>query len=459
MLSGTFDTEQPWYSSSSIAHVSFESHEEMLRRGGSVSKAIADGGNLTKAAQFLVVRFGLFPLLHRDVRTLSTGEIRKVLLVRALSNRPRLLILDNAFDGLDVPSREILKDLVSRTIKGFRVDILVQAVSAKAAAHTQILLITHREEEIVREIETFSILTSDGALRTFPRSKLCITDAFLTMGLGDSEAADPTDFFELPTEKEIAELWTKHKSYASVVDHEHLVQASNLYVRRGNATLLHGLNWTIQAGQRWLVAGGNGQGKSTLSRLLANDESGIEDGSLVLALSPDAAQRGTTRRRGVGWVSTELHMATARTSHVAMDLLRSDDSTEDTVAAVASWLNLDLSVLSRPFTELSQGQQKLVLIGAAMAPLPDILVLDEPCQGLDHVNRRLVLELIDRFCKATNICLVYITHHLEERIPSITHVLHLANGSPAYLGRVDGYDPTVIKVEQNPEDNKLIHCQ
>jgi ABC-type molybdenum transport system ATPase subunit/photorepair protein PhrA len=138
-------------------------------------------------------------------------------------------------------------------------------------------------------------------------------------------------------------------------------------------------------------------------------------------------------------------MATARTNQTAIDLLRSVDSTEDTVSAVTSWLNLDVTILSRPFSELSQGQQKLVLIGAAIAPLPDILILDEPCQGLDYSNRRLVLEIVDRLCNATSICLVCITHHLEERIPSITHVLHLANGSPAYVGRAGGYDQFIIK--------------
>ena len=134
--------------------------------GITASKAISEGGNLTKAAQFLVVRFGLFPLLQRDVSTLSTGEIRKVLLVRALANRPRVLFLDNAFDGLDVPSRETLKDLVSKTLLGFKQDILVQAVHSDATAHTQIVLVTHRAEEIVPEIETITTVDDNGVLQT-----------------------------------------------------------------------------------------------------------------------------------------------------------------------------------------------------------------------------------------------------------------------------------------------------
>ena len=98
-------------------------------------------GHLSAAAKYLVVRFGLHPLLYRSVRTISTGEMRKVLLARALGTRPRLLVLDNAFDGLDAPSRASLAELVSMTITGFG-RLLVQGVDASATAHTQVLLLT-----------------------------------------------------------------------------------------------------------------------------------------------------------------------------------------------------------------------------------------------------------------------------------------------------------------------------
>jgi ABC-type molybdenum transport system ATPase subunit/photorepair protein PhrA len=156
----------------SVALVSFQSHEALLKQGGSTTKAIVGqtGGNLTKAAQFLTVRFGLYPFLARDVRTLSTGEIRKVLLVRALAQRPRLLILDHAFDGLDVASRHALQQLVSKTLRGFRPDILVQGVDARATAHTQVVLVSHRpNEEMVDEMETISVFREDGSLHTMLR--------------------------------------------------------------------------------------------------------------------------------------------------------------------------------------------------------------------------------------------------------------------------------------------------
>ena len=98
-------------------------------------------------------------------------------------------------------------------------------------------------------------------------------------------------------------------------------------------------------------------------------------------------------------------------------------------------------IINRPFGFLSQGQQKLVLIGAALACQPDLLVLDEPCQGLDIVNRQMVLALVERICRATDISLVYITHHLEELLPSVSHVLHLKDKRAAFQGSIYNYNP------------------
>ena len=104
-------------------------------------------------------------------------------------------------------------------------------------------------------------------------------------------------------------------------------------------------------------------------------------------------------------------------------------------------MGLNESLLSKPFRELSQGQQKLFLVGAALTSRPPLIILDEPCQGLDLLHRRRVLELVERVCQATNTTLIYITHHLEELIPSVTHVLHLKDRKAAYTGPRAGYHP------------------
>jgi molybdate transport system ATP-binding protein len=480
-----------------VAHVSFQSHEALLDEGGTTSKAILgqQGGTLTGAARFLTVRFGLFPFLARDVRTLSTGEIRKVLLVKALAERPRLLILDHAFDGLDVASRQALQELVSKTLRGFRPDILVQGVDAKATAHTQVVLVSHRpQEEMVDEMETITVFREDGSLQTMQRQGKTGEEIFrlaerTMMTTVQEESDENTKYVSdsvhekqdacwndptLPSLEEVASWWNHGKDPASTASstRDVVVHAENLYVQRGEAILLHGLNWKVSsdAGKRWLIAGGNGAGKSTLSRLLAKQEDNVirEDGSLSVFSgnddngSDDAsnnhedANHGilSNRRPGVGWFSTEMHLALARSDLTARQILcgTSGEVTpimSKAAESVAKWLfindndkdNNDTDLLSRPFSQLSQGEQKLTLIASALASRPLLCVLDEPCQGLDQIHRRRVLALVERILQATDMNLVYITHHMEEVLPSVTHVLHLREGRDVYNGYRSEYNP------------------
>ena len=460
-----------------IAHVSFQSHEQLLRQQktdadnpdsplSTAWQVISGGGNLSKAAQFLVVRFGLFPLLHRNVTTLSTGEIRKVLLVKALSKRPKLLVLDNAFDGLDVPSRNALRDLVSKTLRGFRQDILVQAVDSKATAHTQVLLITHRAEEIVDECQHVTYMTAPTTLTTTPPTITGMdengdgnNDVFsearngqsgehlLCKAMGISESASQLGWGDdpaLPTSKDLSTWWSAGRSITAT-NHKQdpIVQTNNLRICQGNTTLLHDLTWTISAGEHWLVAGGNGAGKSTLSRYLALQGSSVSETPPCYSM--------TTTGDHIGWVSTELHMATSQSNRSVRDVVTHDgkvplDSAMFVVTQALAMSevvdnNMDQLLWDRPFSTLSQGEQKLILIASAIALRPALLVLDEPCQGLDALNRRRVLGLVERMCQATSVTLVYITHHMEEVIPSITHVLHLVGGKAVYTGRRSNYDP------------------
>lgn len=467
-----------------VAHVSFQSHEALLEEGGTTSKAILgqQGGTLTGAARFLTVRFGLFPFLARDVRTLSTGEIRKVLLVKALAQRPVLLILDHAFDGLDVLSRKALQELISKTLRGFRPDILVQGVDAKATAHTQVVLVSHRpQEEMVDEMETISVFREDGSLQTIQRQGRTGEEIFrlaqrTMMTTQEDSESDPMHDEEdscwndptLPSFDEVASWWAQGKKATASPSTRDVVHAENLYVQRGEDILLHGLNWKVSSEEkRWLIAGGNGAGKSTLSRLLAKQEDNVirKDGSLSVFTGKDDNSNDTVsndhddasygllsnRRPGVGWFSTELHLALARSDLTARQILCSSSGEtsmpmSNAAESVAKWLFLNdddnnTDLLLRPFSQLSQGEQKLTLIAAALASRPLLCVLDEPCQGLDQIHRRRVLALVERIMQATDMNLVYITHHMEEVLPSVTHVLHLREGRDVYNGNRDDYNP------------------
>jgi molybdate transport system ATP-binding protein len=197
-------------------------------------------------------------------------------------------------------------------------------------------------------------------------------------------------------------------------------------------TLLHDLNWTICPGKRWLVGGGSGAGKSTLSRLLARPEH--NETALHISSSTNVA-----------WVSTERHMELAKSDELARDVLLQAagvSSSPENALVVAEWLGIsEDSLLDLPFSQLSQGEQKLVLVASAIAARPSLLVLDEPGQGLDGVHRQRVLAVVNRICQATDMSLVYITHHLEELLPSVTHALHLKERRDSFNGLIENYKP------------------
>ena len=296
-----------------ISSVSFDSHHRLLQAGGTGYAALTPlGGRLSKAAEFLVVRFGLFPLLGRDVSTLSTGEIRKVLLVRALATRPSLLLLDNAFDGLDVPSRQSLSDLVSKMLRGFKTDILVQGVSATNAARTQVIMSTHRSEEIVEEIGVISYLgredskTGNGivtehragrsgdvimrAIHRHESSESSIGDdeeaerdvasslwnatrqggskgaslsssrdqGFVDRKSWGSAVSGAWNDPEMPSLNAIRSLFQQGREGASASSADPPVRAEQLRVVKDEHTILNNLTWTVAQGDRWLIAGGNG---------------------------------------------------------------------------------------------------------------------------------------------------------------------------------------------------------
>ena len=404
------------------AHVTFASHQELLERGGSVQAAL--GRHLTATSQYLVVRFGLFPLLTRQVQTLSTGEIRKVLILAALAARPRVLVLENVLDGLDVASRALVQAIVDQTVSGFRKDVLVQGITPPPA--TQVILSTHRSEDLSESVAVVTVCNG-GTCVTTARGKHS-AQALMADALGKEATADDARGYnqpwynpELPSRKEIETVATDrtvaphHEVQLSTGATPALITAKNLVLSGGGKPLLSGISLTIRQGERWLFAGGNGAGKSSLSRLLARAEGDGDN----LAFHID--------EKDIGWVSTERHLSLVRSSVSTYGIL-GDCRFNPNLLQVSKWLQMELPECDGPFAELSQGQQKSLLVAEALLRQPKLLILDEITQGLDMMRWHKTLGLVEQWCNWTDTGLIYITHHQDEILPCVSHVLNLEDG-------------------------------
>ncbi|HIL83164.1 MAG TPA: ATP-binding cassette domain-containing protein, partial [Pseudomonadales bacterium] len=196
------------------------------------------------------------------------------------------------------------------------------------------------------------------------------------------------------------------------------------------------LNWTIRPGEHWQVKGPNGSGKTCLLELVTGDhpQCYVND----LRLFGHKRGQGETiwqLKRHMGFVSTSLHWDYRLSVGVRNVIVSGfydsiglyQKATDRQLEIADSWLTM-LGLQRKAtvsFSSLSYGEQRVLLIARAMVKHPPLLLLDEPCLGLDDANRQLVLALTERICDEGNTTLVYVTHHQEDRIRNISNELVL----------------------------------
>ncbi|NDH87459.1 MAG: ATP-binding cassette domain-containing protein, partial [Actinobacteria bacterium] len=221
-----------------------------------------------------------------------------------------------------------------------------------------------------------------------------------------------------------------------------LVQLTGATVRYTDNTVFEGLDWTIEPNQSWQLSGPNGSGKTCLLQLITGDHPQC----YVNDINVFGYQRGTGEsiweiKQFIGYVSTALQWEyTVSTSlrnviisgfHDSIGLYTKSTDTEKAIAD--EWLAL-LGMSDRadePFNRLSFGDQRLVLIARAMVKHPPLLILDEPCLGLDDMNRQLVLALVERICLGSETSVLYVNHREQDRVAGIDNHLTLPGNTPA----------------------------
>jgi molybdate transport system ATP-binding protein len=226
-----------------------------------------------------------------------------------------------------------------------------------------------------------------------------------------------------------------------------VVELRHVTVRGGRQAILRDVDWTVREGDAWLVLGPNGAGKTTLLNLIQGDHpQAYAQDVRLFGRSTESTQALWQARQQLGWMSPELHQHYPLDCPV-LDVVVSgffntlglhEACSGQQCASALKWLRaLQLARRSQlSFGELSFGEQRLVLLARAVVKQPRLLILDEPCQGLDAHQRFKLLAAVDRVMAQGQRALIFVTHHPDERPNRITHLLRLRAGRVQEAGPV-----------------------
>ncbi|MDO8543718.1 MAG: ABC transporter ATP-binding protein [Opitutaceae bacterium] len=227
-----------------------------------------------------------------------------------------------------------------------------------------------------------------------------------------------------------------------------VLAVKNLRVARGRATILRGLDWRVDRGEHWVILGANGSGKTSLLKALTGYLSPTAGEISLLGRQYGACDWRELRLR-IGVVTSafatsippaEPVIETVESGKYAqLDLWHR--TTPADRAAANRWLRFVglAQIADREWAYLSQGERQRVLIARALMARPRLLILDEPCAGLDPVAREHFLRFVARLARSRRSApaLVLVTHHVEEITPGFTHALLLRAGEIVAAGPRD----------------------
>ena len=218
-----------------------------------------------------------------------------------------------------------------------------------------------------------------------------------------------------------------------------ILEISGLSVVRGATTILRDVNWRVARGEHWAVLGANGSGKTSLLKSLTGYLSPTS-GELSLLGHRYGEADWRELRLHVGLVTSALQ-ASIPAAEPALDTVVSGryaqldlwaHTTRSDRAAARRWLGFlgGAHLAKREWLYLSQGERQRVLIARALMARPRLLILDEPCAGLDPVAREEFLRFVEALARRPRgPALVLVTHHVEEIVPAFTHALVLRGGT------------------------------
>jgi molybdate transport system ATP-binding protein len=353
-------------------------------------------------------RFGLWGLRQRRILSLSYGQRRLALVARLFASNAVVLLLDEVFNGLDVRAKEKLK----------------QALEQPRGGHDWVIT-SHRPKELPKNVTHVAHIEHGRIVSAGP------------IGHEQKVAHDkpPRAAVERPAATAATSKSSKRRSAAPLF----VIRSADIY--RDYRPVIRKLDWTLARGEHWAILGANGSGKSSLLNLIYGDLHPALGGTI----ERDGAPKGThieAWKHRVGWVSPELQadhflarsieevVISGRYSSIGLN----EPPTNADRKAADRWLKFFSieHLRARGPRQVSYGQMRLALFARAMMNDPELLLLDEPCTGLDGDVRATVLGFIEQLAEqGTQI--VMAVHDPEDIAPSVGKVLKIQRGGRTEL--------------------------
>jgi molybdate transport system ATP-binding protein len=391
-------------SADKVALVSFEQQQRIYEHELKIDRTdyldVNDIG--TKAKDFLpanklkdplIDAFGLSHRLEFGYRQLSTGEGRKLLILQAIFNGVELLVCDNPFDSLDNESCQAL----SKALQGL-----------SSQGITVLLLLSNR-----LDIPSW-----------------CQNVAFIERGqldvigkLDNEETKRQLDFLLAPESDNID--WPNSVDKLENFQHPYLIKLNNGKVHYSGENVFENLNVSIKPRQHTLITGRNGSGKSTLMQLITGDCTQCYSNDIqVLGYQRGSGESIWQLKKQMGIVSSELHRQYRVNGELLTVVLSGfydsiglyQQPEKKHIEIAKQWL-AKVGLLEHQkslFQSLSYGEQRLALIARALVKSPYLLILDEPTQGLDELNRHRVLNFIERLVEQKHSTVLLVSHREDE---------------------------------------------
>ncbi len=360
-------------------------------------------GHQLETARELIEEMGIGYLLEEKLIQLSNGENKKLQLLNALLQQPAVLIMDQPFTGLDTSTRQWLNGQVNRLKQS---GVLVMVICSK---------------DEIPDCTDKLIILEQGTMKTMEDRLSFQQQPSIATDLTESSIATA-----IP-------LSAAHPEFDSIIDME------DVTVRYGEKLILDRISWRVLPGECWLLSGPNGAGKSTLLSLVNGDNPQAYANKIHLF----GQRRGSGEsiwdiKKKTGFLSPELHVyfnaASSGFETVASGLfdtigLFRQVGPEDT-EWVMQWMEVcGVSQLKeKRLFELSTGEQRMLLLARALVKDPPLLILDEPCQGLDPERKQRLLELINRVCTVTGKTLVFVSHYEKDVPGCVDKYIRIENG-------------------------------